>query len=881
LQTVAFFLLLACVVARPFMAEMTYEPSSSVKGLFAAEMKADQRQPDRTDLSRSVFAMLTLLSAGLWALGAGLEAVRHRSTGVPPVSRMGVSPMQDQSVSDISPVRQDGHGRDARGTHGQDARATGGARWLGVLLAAFVVLSAFSVAVASNKRLAMTGWLEQSTLLLAGFLAMQLCRVRWRFVVVLVVLAALAFTMSAKGLWEFFVEAPIKVAQWEENSAEILRRLDVPPDSPQAIAVKSRATESTPAGFIVMANVFASLLGVLLLAVVGLAAAKFLQARRALPAFLATRKRGELPVGVVVASAVAVLAVPLAAVLTLTRSRGGIVSTVLALAAFAVIFRYRNALAARWKKAVLAAGVVFLALLAAVVAFGLTYDRLPTKTMEFRWLYWTASARMIAETPLTGVGAGNFGAAYLTVRDVRGEEAVKNPHNVIVHALAEFGVPAGVAFLGILGVMLVRSARPARGGMGIPATTKRSGDGLSASGIGDDLSSSTRLLYGAHNAGETPASRCPPVLAWLLVATVPAVGLARAYFSFSSGLGDAVAWVVVFALGVVLAFFALRSLAEPDADLSPVRIALGVAGAAFVLHDLINFAFFQPATAAVFWLMLGASASRVGPRGVLRLAGVPPASGGLASSNDHAQGTHNVGETPASRATALRALSVLFLAAAVAVGVVQVLPVARRTAATVDMLHALYDRDVQRALAAAERAAEADAWDPVAAADAARLVVHTAAGPDAARRARAFVDQAVARDPRHAKYYLLRAGVLGEDPAALADWQRAVELDPQNMRARIDFALRLSWADPAELTRALEQLEQADRVDAGLFAESNERLNKPDRARLTALLTAARGAILGVEHHAAQAVNVVAEALKPIAPRQSEQLRALAKTMGT
>ena len=59
-----------------------------------------------------------------------------RSTGVPPVSRMGVSPMQRglgrntaesagaaTSSHDETPASRD-HGRDARGTHGQDARAT-------------------------------------------------------------------------------------------------------------------------------------------------------------------------------------------------------------------------------------------------------------------------------------------------------------------------------------------------------------------------------------------------------------------------------------------------------------------------------------------------------------------------------------------------------------------------------------------------------------------------------------------------------------------------------------------------------------------------------------------------------------------------------------
>jgi len=780
LQTVAFFLLLTCVVTRPFMAEMTYDRSSALKGLFAAEMTADQRQPDRTDLSRSVFAALTLLAAAVWALGAGLS----RRTGVP------------------------------------------SARLLSILLTAFVVLASVSVLFASNKRLAMTGWLEQSTLLLTGFLALQLCRARWRFVVVLVVLGALAFTASAKGLWEVFVEIPIKVAQWEEDPAGMLRRMEIAPDSPQAIAVEARATESTPAGFNVMANVFASLLLVLLLAVVGAALAKLNQARTALPAFLATRKKGELPADIVLAATLAMLAVPLATLLVLTRSRGGIIAAAVALAAFAIVFRFRHALAARWKKALLAAGGVFLALLLAVVTFGLVTDRLPTKTMTFRWMYWTATAKMIADQPLTGVGAGNFGAAYVTVRDVRGEEAVKNPHNVIVHALAEFGAPAGAAFLAVIGAFLVLSARPRDAGV-------------------------------SCGAGVPPACRGLPssTLTWLLLATVPAVGLARAYFSFSPGLFDAGMWVTVFAVGAAGAFFVLRSLAEPDADLSPVRVALGVACVAFVLHDLINFAFFQPATAAVFWLTLGAAASR--GAGVSCGAGVPPA----------------------PRAAPMLILSTVFFALLLATVATQVSPVWQRTVATGRMLGALYDRQPRQALVWAGRAADADPLDPVAAADAARLSMTVVPDSPAAatRRALTYADQAVARDPRHAKVYMLRAAVLGDAPAALDDWQHAVDLDPQNARMRLEFATRLPWSDLADLSRALEQLRQADRADAGLFDDSNERLNPTDRARLDALFAAARQAVAGAERRDAQAIESAAAALNTVAPRQREQLLTLAQ----
>ena len=47
-----------------------------------------------------------------------------RSTGVPPVSRMGVPPMQTPPDDKTCLLRHDQHGLEARATHGRDAHAT-------------------------------------------------------------------------------------------------------------------------------------------------------------------------------------------------------------------------------------------------------------------------------------------------------------------------------------------------------------------------------------------------------------------------------------------------------------------------------------------------------------------------------------------------------------------------------------------------------------------------------------------------------------------------------------------------------------------------------------------------------------------------------------
>ena len=83
-------------------------------------------------------------------------------------------------------------------------------------------------------------------------------------------------------------------------------------------------------------------------------------------------------------------------------------------------------------------------------------------SVEGRARMWAVSASMIAARPFTGWGPGRFAAAYPPFqRDylrARGESAVTDltdhPHNEYLHLAAEAGVPALLAFLGVLGLAL-------------------------------------------------------------------------------------------------------------------------------------------------------------------------------------------------------------------------------------------------------------------------------------------------------------------------------------------------------------------------------------------------------------------------------------------
>ena len=770
LQNVAFFLLLACVAARPFMSEMMFEEMSALKG-FRMDSASEQSPPDRNDLSRTTFAILTFVAGGLWALGRGLG--RGKACGA------GVS----------SSTAVDQHLRH---------------RWLGGLILAFILASFVTVFFASNHRIALVGWLEQSAFMLAGYMALHLCVVRWRFILVLALLAALGVTMAGKGLWDFFVEAPARVQQWQDQGSQLLAAQGIVEGSPNAIAMEHRWLDPAPLGFTALSNVFASVLLLVIMGVLGLGLALLGQARACRAAFLKTRKKGEIHAPTVVAAAVLALVVPLAAVLAMTRSRGGLVCTGLAVAVLPAMWRYRRALAWRWKRALLVTAAVLAIMLASVVVYGMRHEGLPVKTLTFRWLYWTASMEIVKAHPLTGVGWGNFGSAYLPVRDVRGEEAVRNPHNLIVHSLAEQGIPAGTLYLAVIGGFLVVMARPRAG----RDATRIAGAPPPTPSLGDPL----------------PRIR----LVMLLLAVLPAIVMARAYFSVSApAIFDVIPWTFLTCLALIAAFFAARPLASPDADLSIARMALALGAIAFVFHEMINFCLFQPATAALFWLVAGAA----GGMGAACGAGISPASSSSMA-------------VPSSKPSigGLLLAGLLLTAAIVAVPLVW-WPIYHRSDLTDQMLHALRAHRDQDALSLASQACQADTLDPVPADDAARLFDMFARGQGRAlsthEQALEFADQAIARDPQSAKYWMLRATISTDQASQLADMEHVIRLDPQNARRHMEYAQMLWSAKFPDLAGARAQLREVHRINDGLFADSNERLNPAEQANLNAMDAAA------------------------------------------
>ncbi len=622
-----------------------------------------------------------------------------------------------------------------------------------IALAACLTASAL---LASDRREGLLTAAEQVSLLTAGWMTIQWAAVRWRQRLVLVVLVALATTLGAKGVFQVAVEIPEQVAMFEADPAGSLGHLA--PDSPQAAMAEIRLREPTAKGFWSLANIYGSTMVLLMLPAAAMAFDKWRRARDDWAALFNQTGRGmqmEIPLPVVAAAASTAAAIPAAVAWWLTGSIGAIAAGLAAAVAAVVLYRWRRPAAAHRRGLLAAAAVAFGGATAAVIAVGLARDGLPMRTLQVRWEYWTGSVAMLGERPLLGVGPGNFPDAYLPHRPFGAEEAVKNPHNVIVHALAEYGLPGGGLYLALLAWALIALTGP-----------RRRDDAWLAPGPGRRR---WWAMVAAVGAG---------AMAWRIGAT--------AYPNALVLLVDNLLPVTALGAGLLAAAATGRGEdGEGSFDpVLPIAAACGVGG--FALHNLTDFALFKPAAGMVFWIAAGAV-----------IAGTTRKARRL-------------------RRPAGAALAAALVAATVAAAAGVLAPVWRAEHHVLAAARTYTDNDIPGAIEAMQHAAAADPADPNPPADLVRLYLLKAqydadpreaiaraadAAADAARRHPASVT--IARQGLEAAVYRYRPDLL---IFAWAD-------PPADPAGQLDEALKKDRAGPRWLNTLAQLAFYAGKYD--------------------------------------------------------------------
>ncbi len=743
-QSAALLVVLVTLVGRCFLAEMPFHRSSRL-AFTALHSSAEASDApfwvDRTELVRVSLATILVGCAAVWLIGSALTGrvvIHHR-----------------------------------------------------LLLGLIVLFAAWSLASAlgaSNKRLALVGWIEQVSLLTSGWLIAQICIDRKRFVLVVVVLAGLAGAMTVKSICHRDVEVPRRIRDFEMYRGQRLAQEGLVEGTPQAEMFETRLRATEPEGYFGLANLFGSLLILLFAAAAGLAGEKI---RRAVQTHKARKNRGQHRPGQIDPQLLwgvllALVALGTLGTLLLTRSRGAIGAVVIAMIGALVVYAFGRRWARHGRKAVIVVSLAFVLTGLGVIGYGLKTDRLPTKTMTFRWFYWTASTEIVADRPLWGVGPANFPAAYLQHRRPAGEEDVKTPHNVLVHAATQYGLPGGLLYIGAILYVLIGATRPGRN---LP-----------------------------NEQTETPKGRITAAVALAVVLAVTAVLVRILLVRLTEPyllLFDVILPAMALGLCVLVAWWGQELF---HGTMRPLRIALAAGCIGFFLHNMVSFSFWTPATAMVFWVMAGAclAQGQIGKETTIKRLRWLAADGGI-------------------------------LAVVAATGFL-LLPVAVRQKHTEAMIHALERKNPADAVTSARAAACADLLDPVSASDTAKLLAAIGSpapgqGESHLREAYIWAQQAIKRDSAQAVYRLhaaniaLEVGSREKSPwhvqRAMQHMAEAIERNPNDARLRRDYARMLLKI--SRYRECLEQLTAAEQLEAHLFPESTERFTLKEVREIEAM----------------------------------------------
>ena len=720
-------MLLAAVVGRLFIGEMPFrEPVLSVQAALAGSISLNL-----DELTRVAFSLVLLAAVALWLFGAALQ--------------------------DRMPIR---------------------CPLLAGLIIVFAVWSLVSISHADDKRNAVLVSLEQIAMLSAGWMAAQAFVDARRFRLLVAVLAAAGAVLAVKGLYQVAVENPETLEMFlaDRSAGKIA-------DTSHNRLLEARLRSAGPMGWFPLGNVYGAALIVLTACAAAVVVERIAAARRALSQ-LPAGSSGQIPAPTLQAVIAGGVAVACVVAMVLAKSTGVLASVAVGIVAAAAISIGRRWLVSHWRRALLIVGCAAAVVIAAAVAHGLKHDSLPTKTMTFRWQYWTATADVIAERPVYGVGGGNFADAYLLHRRAEAEEAVKLPHNAPLHAAAQFGIPGGIVYVAMIVFALVAICRPRRQ----VASPERTHGLLSPAAVAALLAGVVlvmRLVVGNGDANWGVA---------VMDGLIPAALLAAGVLAFSAGgrTDDVIAT-------------------------TGMRITLGCAVGAFVLHNLVSVGLWVPATATVFWVIVGAllaQADDVPPRTLGRPKVLPA----VALAAAVCAIAYTTGGTIVRKTAAWSRV-----AAAIEAGAIDDAATEARKASVTDLLDGLSFAEAARFHHAQALAGESlDAQLLATSLDLARL--------------------ATGAQPHHSEFHRLAGGLptglIESDPGlfgpqAVNSMSRAAELDPMNARLRIAFAQTLLAGGRTD--DALRELQMAESLNNRLAPDSLYRLVPDERVWIAEL----------------------------------------------
>jgi len=400
-------------------------------------------------------------------------------------------------------------------------------------------------------------------------------------------------------------------------------------------------------------------------------------------------------------------------------------------------------------------------------------------SVAIRINYWRACAQMVAQSPLVGVGPGQFKARYEAFRVPESTEQIADPHNWFWQALTTGGIPAGLLLMTLIIVTIWQSLRRSAPITDPPSEPPE--PNLAAFPTAWVFSS--QWVYAGAGAAA--------LAVWLIGA---AIGYLPDF--------DAAMLATLVAISViVLAVRSTGPAAEATADSRMLsRIALW-GFAAIVIDLLAAGGLTVPGVAITLWLLAAVAA---------------PWAGNTSMAAD-GNAAEQPGDTHARRRLLIGGVAATLL---VAWYLTAIRPVQQAALATAQFQAAWAQRSFGAAEAALRRALQADPWD---------------ADP-ALQLAQLLMQQAVVEPPQ--RRHLETAWQAAEAEAL----QRSGD-DPASLRVLADAQLWYyqRYGEPAALQRAAELYGQAVKLSpshqsyAAQLAEVYRELGEPRAGEVAAV----------------------------------------------
>jgi len=433
-------------------------------------------------------------------------------------------------------------------------------------LCLFCIAAVIAGFAASNKRVAITDAVCLVAPVLMAVLLVQILDSQSKIKLLLVVIAALGVVSAYQCAEQFFTSNQAIIDQYELAPQTILEPLGIQPGSFQQFLFEHRLYSRDVRGFFTTGNSAGSF--------------AILASFAALALFIDKVKNHHFQQSIIkcgVAVAVIIFG------LIVSHSKGAIAASLIAAVMFIAFLRFGNWLKAHRKAILLVCLLFFIAAGWAVAAYGLTHDRLPGgSSMLVRWQYWYASAKMYADHWLTGVGPGNFAHFYTHYKPAAALESVANPHNFLLSVLTQYGPLGLVGFLAMLFIPLWRT-----------------------------ITSSSIEKSSSPQANRQPSFRTLAITyltiisaALLLIrpiimpVTIDDTLTVIIYVMFTLYVAPPIAFAIGFWL---LTADAKTRVTSHESRATYIPAALFCAILGVLLHNLIDFAIFEPGVFTAFW----------------------------------------------------------------------------------------------------------------------------------------------------------------------------------------------------------------------------------------------------------------------------------------